>query len=288
MGDRGSILFAGCARDCARFLPLVLKNIERISTLSSESACAVFENDSADATSEILSNWGNGQANFILANYDGLGRLPQRTERLALARNSLVEIIRAWTISARFEFVFMLDFDDAAASELDLAQISRAIEWMKSQGDVAAVFPNQIGTFFDMWALRHGSYCPGDIWEEVLDYKLAHACDSAAAFEATFKKRAFALRPDSPPLQVDSAFGGLGIYRLDYYLRNKNPYLGHKVKLIGKAGKPSIVRLQQCEHVHFHLGLRNLGGKLFVMPGLINGDATGKQIQPSFVDTLIF
>jgi hypothetical protein len=162
------------------------------------------------------------------------------------------------------------------------------MEWMTAQKNIAAIFPNQIGPYYDMWALRHQTYCPTDVWEEALDYYIKHQCEDEEAFQAAFARRMFTLPQTAAPLEVDSAFGGFGLYRLNYYLNNRNPYLGSKVKVIRKDKRYAIVRCQQCEHVHFHAGIRNLGGKLFVMPGLINGDATEDQFPPSYFRGLIF
>jgi hypothetical protein len=36
----------------------------------------------------------------------------------------------------------------------------------------------------------------------------------------TFKKRVHSFSPSQKPFEVDSAFGGLGIYRMNYILKN--------------------------------------------------------------------
>jgi len=81
--------------------------------------------------------------------------------------------------------------------------------------------------------------------------------------------------PDSPPVEVDSAFGGLGIYALDWVRRAPNPYLGSRVHVRRRHdGRLIHFRMQQCEHVHFHAGLRRQGGRLFILPALIDGITT--------------
>jgi hypothetical protein len=160
-----SVIFAGCARDCEQYLPSVLKNVDRISSLFSQSAFLICENDSTDATRKILSDWGSAKTNFDLANLDGLVKSKTRTMRLEFARNALVEIIRSWEVVNSFKYLFLLDFDKANIRELDVQQLSTAMEWMTAQKNIAAIFPNQIGPYYDMWALRHQTYCPTDVWE---------------------------------------------------------------------------------------------------------------------------
>jgi hypothetical protein len=172
--------------------------------------------------------------------------------------------------------------------DLDIKAVTQAIGWMHARADVSAIFPNQIGTYYDLWALRHKIMCPGDVWEDMLDYTLAHSCDDQAAYDAIFAPRVFGLEPDAPPLEVESAFGGMGIYRLADVLRNPNPYLGDKVKVFRKGNWCSVARWQQCEHVHFNAGLRQLGGRLYVLPSLINGVHPSRSFPPSFFRSLSF
>jgi hypothetical protein len=289
MENFGSIVFAGCARDAAEHLPAVLRNIDRLSSLFTKSAYLVCENDSVDSTKAILADWGPKRSGFELIDLKGLGEVAQRTLRLECARNVLVELIRTSKALSAADWVFLLDFDEVNAREFELEQFSRALAWIGPRPEVAGIFPNQInGPYYDMWALRHETYCPGDLLEEAFDYRVAHACSDEAAFAATAAKRSFSLPIDAEPLMVDSAFGGFGIYRMAHFLRNKNPYLGQKVKVIRHKGKETIARWQLCEHVHFHAGLRNLGCKLFVVPYLVNFDTSHERMVPTAFRSLLF
>ena len=76
---------------------------------------------------------------------------------------------------------------------------------------------------------------------------------------------------DTPPIQVESAFGGLGIYKMRYVLNNKSRYVGHEYKyFIDEAMVFS--KLQTCEHVSFHQGIAAQGGQMFILPYLVNSD----------------
>ena len=48
------VVFAGCARDCATFLPDTINNIRSYSKLFKESHTIIVENGSKDKTKEIL------------------------------------------------------------------------------------------------------------------------------------------------------------------------------------------------------------------------------------------
>jgi hypothetical protein len=66
MNKKPKIVFAGAVQNCARFLPAVFANIEKMASLASETAFVFVENDSTDGTKEVLNQWGQGRANFNL------------------------------------------------------------------------------------------------------------------------------------------------------------------------------------------------------------------------------
>jgi glycosyltransferase involved in cell wall biosynthesis len=264
---RGKAVFAGCARDCAKPLPNVLSNIERLSGLFEDSAFVFVENDSNDQTRQILEEWGKSRASFSLVRMDDLQFCAVRTVRLAIARNTYLEIIRSSTLR-EFDYLFVMDMDDVNERELAVESIAKSLEFLDSQPSHAAVFANQPGTYFDMWALRHAAMCPKDVWEEVLEYAITHSCSDDEAFDKTFRRRVFSLAPEAPPMEVSSAFGGIGIYKLSYALRSR--YAGQEVKLINNPPDLLRIPMQICEHVRFNEGIATQGGRMFILPWLLN------------------
>ncbi|MBV9550079.1 MAG: SEC-C domain-containing protein [Alphaproteobacteria bacterium] len=258
-------IFVGLARDCAHVLPSVLDNLSRRASLFAQSAFLFLENDSGDATRAMLEDWCRGQPRAaVLAPQSPIARNPQRTVRLAALRNQLIETVRAQF--ADFDLLVVLDCDEVNAKPVtDLTDFSRAVTFLLADDSRAAVFGNSQGTYYDMWALRHPEHCPNDIWEAVMDHAIVHKVSDQQAFDAVFAPRIFNLAPDASPMEVDSAFGGLGIYRLDRVLANTAYYEGYKIKTV--AGRD--IGWQQCEHVSFHAGLRTQGGRLFVLPWLV-------------------
>jgi hypothetical protein len=266
------IIFAGTAQNCGIFLPQVLKNIDRISTLSSKVAYVFVENDSIDLTKKILSNYGKDKKNFTLITLDGLNQKePIRTLRIAAARNAYLEFIKKSEELYKFDYLIVLDLDNENIDEFKLDTFAQAFRFLEKFDDVAGVFANQIGTYYDMWALRHHKFCPLDIWEEVYDYSALHKVSDDVAFNNTFLRRIMSINTNEQPIEVESAFGGLGIYKLNYVYKNNNNYLGSKIKLvINSSGLPVYKKWQVCEHVNFNAGIRNLNKKLYIFPNLIN------------------
>ena len=283
------IIFAGVARDCQQFLPQVLASLEWLSSQFSYCAYIFVENDSKDSTKSIFQSWGQSKKNFHFINMDGIGQIPIRTIRLELVRNVYIEYIRNNAILSSYDYLVILDMDDANVYGTSTDKFLEAIDFLSSEKNHAGVFSNQIGTYYDMWAFRHPQLCPNDVWEEVLDYVHIHQVSDDVAFGKTFGTRVTSLDSSGGMLEVDSAFGGFGVYKLPYVVQNTNPYLGSRVKVMfNENGLANICRLQMCEHVHFHAGIKNLGGRLFVKQDLINGMNFGINFPPSTFRNYIF
>ncbi len=268
MSSARSAVFAGCARDCAPYLDGVLANMEVVARQFAHSAFVFVENDSSDATSARLSAFGERLANFQLLQLPGLvERHLMRSERLAVARNAYLDAIRRSPLR-EFDYLFVYDMDEMNAARAPVEPVLSAIEFLDAAPERAAVFANQTGYYYDLYALRHREYCPLDPWEEVFDYVFSHRVSDTVAFDATYAKRLFELDRARPPLEVDSAFGGLGIYRMHYALQGH--YAGIRPKTCLADGRLRELLWQVCEHVAFNADIRLRGGRLFILPWLIN------------------
>jgi hypothetical protein len=270
-------------------LPGVLRNIENLSTLFYEVGYIFIENDSADATKADLKAWGSNKSNFNLVSLDGLSQMPVRTVRLEIVRNTYLELIKTDSKLRDFDFLVILDMDEVNSHQIDTSNFSNSLSFLNDSTSRAAVFANQQGGYYDLWALRSNELCPVDVWQEVLDYAHNHEVSDEEAFSKTFAKRILNLENNKDPIEVNSAFGGLGIYKMQFVLGNANPYLGSKIKVLRNYDRQlQVLRTQICEHVHFHDGIRAQGGLLFIFPSLINGILNKASFNPSFFRTLIF
>lgn len=282
------IVFAGCARNVATNLEAVFANILALSERCADAALVCVCNDCDDDTPQELQRLAGGLNKARLLCVDGLAHTtPARTVRLAAARNALVSCIRHWSEVADFDTLIMLDMDEVNASPWPLAAMEQALASLHDQPDTVGIFANQLHNHYDLWALREPTLCPGDIWEEAFDRAVVGGLSDTEVFEATVGRRRFCLPPEAAPLEVDSAFGGLGLYKLWAVLANAAPYAGETFKVWGERGD-KLSRWQRCEHVSFHLGLRAQGGRLFIWPSLINGDGNRHQPDPAAFRTLAY
>ena len=266
-------LFVGLVRNCAAWLPPVLANVEMMARVFEHSAFLFLENDSFDASRAMLERWCAGRSGAMVLTPDdpaAFGRV--RTVRLAALRNQVVAEARAR--HADFDVLVLLDCDDVSATPQDPQAFIRALDFLWAEDDRAGVFANSLGLYYDMWAFRHPLRCPFDIWEATMDYSIQHRTSREAAFDAVYAPRMFALPLTAPPLEVDSAFGALGIYRMARVLATKARYVGYKLRTIESETGSRQIGWQMCEHASFHAGLRADGGKLLVLPWLSIGEMT--------------
>lgn len=288
-GLPNKVVFAGCARDCAPHLPSVLANLRALAAQCAASAFVFVENDSTDATADVLSQFCTEHTLSRLMRLDGIGAaIPARTVRLAMARNAIVAALRQWDAVQHFDTLVMLDLDAVNARPWPIDVVRDAIASVHGGDGLVGVFANQLNSHYDLWALREPTLCPGDIWEDAFDLTVTKNLDDQAAFEHAVLPRTLCLPPDAPALAVHSAFGGLGIYRLSAVRSNPLPYCGETTKVVAGAAPWRVMRWQRCEHVNFHAGLRLAGGKLVIRPDLINADGADIQLNPSAFRSLSF
>ena len=101
-------------------------------------------------------------------------------------------------------------------------------------------------------------------------------------------KKTYSFKRNQSPILVDSAFGGFGIYKMKYVLKNNRKYEGTQtIDLISKDQKKFRIRYQKCEHVNFNLGLVDQNLKLYILPYLINRDFVKNIFPPTASINLI-
>src|SRR4029079_8306857 len=106
-------MFVGCARDCAQNVQGALANIANVASLFQDAAYLFVENDSSDATRDLISRWCSLRASARLVNLDGVSTsCTVRTMRLATARNAYLDIVRSEFTD--YDYLFVVDLDDAS------------------------------------------------------------------------------------------------------------------------------------------------------------------------------
>ena len=273
-----NVVFVGCVKNCSKFLPKSLDNIKYYSSFFGQSYSIIIENGSSDTTKEILKE--NQGKNDIYLFCDEFNKLPNRGHRLESARNLIIKTIKQNENIANCDLFILMDLDDIGVYRINDNDILNAINFLFSEKNIAGVFANQLGAYFDMWTLREEKYCDVDIWAEVFKFLMENKNFSDQinrkhledAKKIILDKYTLSFNRNHPPIQVKSAFGGFGIYKMKSVLENSEKYKGSQIlNLISKDNKNATMKYQKCEHVNFNEGLVSKGNKLYVLPYLING-----------------
>ena len=265
-------LITGCVRDCAPHLPALFRNIEALRCLFDFSEVLLLENDSRDDSVDCIRDYANASQGIYALGFPGLAeQIPIKTVRLAHLRNTAL----AWQQSRRswseLDLLVVLDMDCVNAAPWDLGVMTKSLRWWWQQANSAGLFANQSGPYYDLWALRHPQYCPDDVWAALARlHGQSPGLSDLQLLDAVYTPRQFELNPQSPPLEVDSAFGGLGFYRTSWLERAEPFYCGERPLAWDGPNGRRWWRWQCCEHVSFNQALRRMGGRLWIAPSLIN------------------
>lgn len=261
----------GVVRDGGTALSATLSRIQSLRERLEDSRVIIATNDNSDGSDQVLASYAASYENVEILILEGLAaRYDERVERIAAARNAVLKYLFA--CGKQFPFTMVLDMD-GPNTELDADQVLRALSRETPNWD--AVFANSHPVYYDLYALRREGWCAADPWRELVGLTPPRMLRSVW-FRRMKRKiiysRQYHIPTDVPLIEVESAFGGLGIYRTDA-LRNAE-YAAHDAS-----------GMITCEHVMLHQLLREQGKRLFIDPGLLSvaqiehtGPGSGRRI----------
>ena len=244
------IVFLGAARDCGDSIQETVKTVRRLSSYFSDSRFCIFENDSIDETLQRLESIGVEQNGWL--EHVSESKLddcyPERTERLAYVRNLLLQ--RALSAYPSFDYICVIDCDGIIGNSADHFNYSGFLSSFKYERVWDAVFPVTEDYYYDIWALRHEFICPYDYLDYSRSGDAVLGRDMIVA--AASLTRQLHLKKMTGWLEVDSAFGGMGVYKL--------PSLRSCIY----AGRQE--EREVCEHVPLHQKMKSQGCRLYINP----------------------
>lgn len=203
---QSKVVFCGLARNIGHVLPLTLQRIDQTGKFFGDWSFVCVENDSTDNTKDILRAVQESDPLRAVCDMRDLGRPhlrgwePERVQRYAEYRNRYREIARERWPDA--DWVIPIDLD--AWGGWSIRGVLNGIGWMnriERAGCMAStslfqhpqlLLDNEVSwAHYDQWAFRwHG-------WTKRLEPWFVF----------------WRPPPGAPPLQLNSAFGGLAIYR---------------------------------------------------------------------------
>ncbi len=246
------ILLVGVARNCELTLR---RDVLRLS--ESLKACMalswlVIESDSSDKTLDVLQALASEVPSFRFISMGSLEEsIPIRTARIAHCRNIYLDELEANPLYSEIDYVVVADLD--GVNDLVTGD-GFATCWMRTDWDVCTA--NQRGPYFDIWALRHHLWSPNDCWQQYR-FLIAHKVPREAALRAATFTKMMTIEETEEWIEVDSAFGGLAIYR-------RHALDGVRYVGLDDSGE------ETCEHVSLNNQIRTNGLRIFINPRLIN------------------
>jgi glycosyltransferase involved in cell wall biosynthesis len=235
------VVFSCTARNVEPYLSTLLGHIERCGKRFASWRLVVYENDSTDRTRQILQEYKANRNNIECIFEDGVAET-SRKKRLANGRNSILDRIRS--MPGPVDYVIVLDPDDVNMSGTFVDSIQHCFDPSLQPWDVMA--GNQLNSYYyDIWALRYPPIIDYDIWASGKEFNIYSVHIPA----------------DKPPFQVDSAFGGIAVYRWNAIERCR--YVG-EYKADNPHGYPAGT--DKCEHVELHECIRANGGSIWIHP----------------------
>src|SRR5262249_23504325 len=141
-----------------------------------------------------------------------------------------------------FPYVAAIDCDYVNERLISIKSILTAVHFLSIDTSRAAVLANQRGFYYDVWALRHPIWCPGDCWQEVKAW-----CELGMGQQAAWScvgSRQVHIPPTVPPIEVESGFGGFAIYKTKFLF-------GCEYRDFSEAGTI------ECEHVGLNRQIRS-------------------------------
>jgi len=259
------VAIAGIVRDGMPSLPRMIGLIEDVGRLFTEHSILIIENDSTDGTCDILESWAQFNPR-VQVDSRKLGARNKRPSHSFLAdmRNRYIELLRLEDATRpSFDLLVVLDMD---LFDIDIVGVQKSVSaWLrgppkhgtkrsslqsfqipKSWAAIASNGVAQDGRYYDVFALRSES----TVWPSTNGVMFRKP-----EGQALIKTNTVVYDPiRHKPFSVDSAFGGLAIYRA-------SSVLGCKYD----AG-PN----RDCEHVLFHacIAKKNRGG-MGVVPRML-------------------
>lgn len=262
------IMICGIVYQCAPYLDAVFQNILRIVPFFSDYRIVIEIDEGKDASLSILESWKDKlHPHMILV--EGKKSSTVRTENIAIARNMVLEQIRA-LVEKGFEprFFIMMDMDNVCSSPIQLPVLHHVLDNEHVWDSVS--FHRK--PYYDLWAL---SYDP--FYISCFHWKTNVVKSSIEKVTKKFNN----LSPKEF-FPVYSAFNGFAIYRTEIFLRCDydwrfqstqkfmTPTMLSKNK---KAMYPNVFKRtmeMDCEHRFFHMSaIFDHGARIRVCPQLL-------------------
>ena len=251
-----SFLIGGVVRNCEKALKSDVLYLQNALKNHPNKQWLLIESDSDDKTIEVLRELESVVKNFHFITLGALSNnIPERTQRIAYCRNKYLEEFESNPLYRGFDYMLVSDFDG-----MNNCITEKAIKscWDNADWDVATA--NQWGPYYDIFALRHPLWSPNNCWDAQRFLATQGFNENHSKYIGVYS-RMVTVPELGPWIEVDSAFGGMAIYKRE------------KIQGLRYTGATDHGE-EISEHVPFHAQVKARGGRIFINPKLINTKIT--------------
>jgi hypothetical protein len=235
-----NVIFGGTIRNVEKYIKKGLSDIDLCGQKFNDYAVILYENDSDDNTRSILQDLKKDNYYYI---FEDNVKEKLRTKRLANGRNKVLDKMRKINANGYYDYFINLDMDDVNSSGMFVDSIETCFEHEK--WDVLT--GNQSGIYYDLWALRKKDDMEYDCHEKIRKHKY-----NPFAYYKYLRSRLKNYPQTTKLLEVDSAFGGAGIYKIQS--------IPEHCRYVGQHTNGN----EKCEHVEFNECIKKNGGAIFI------------------------
>lgn len=235
------VVVACLARDCGSTLKNNIASLfNALDNLGNGFMIYILENDSIDNTAEQLRDAQiNSKGRVSVVFLRGLDdKFPSRQSRIAYCREYLLNTVKE--LHKASSVFISIDLDSRIAYSIDPVAFKKAINYVVS-GKFDAVFPISKPYYYDLIALRAFNWSLSDPWILMGNIKpKGHTLPLLLQMLLVYPRQKSSKKlQEMAFIPVDSAYGGLGIYRMP--LPPNSTYI---------HGSSQDAR--ECEHINFN------------------------------------
>ncbi len=240
---KSKVVVVGMARNVADVLPLSLQRLEKICSLFRDWGCVIVENDSTDATKDILRQYESdnpGKVTAVLQDFNRpwlRGFEPARVQAYAEYRNHY----RALAAEKHSDADFVLTVDLDPVGGWSTHGIANGVGWLGRIEDAACMASTSLFQHPGIVIGNSPAWAHYDQWG-------FRAYGWGQRFEPWFSL--WLPPPGAHPIEVYSSFGAAALYRA-------KPFFEHEYRSIEG----------DIEHVGLHRSMREAGWRIFHNPG---------------------
>ena len=230
----------------------------------------LVESDSSDNSIQTLSALQENDSRISFISLGNLrGKIPSRIERIRFCRNQYVEFIRTEFQKEGWEFIVVADLD-GMNNKITEAGFRSAIE---NQTKWSGCFANQTKGYYDLYALRCEGWVDRDVFSDLQslkdvspfqqegNYKFIGWIKQFNHFDRLRVRAIYSkmrkISPNDPWIKVESAFGGLGVYQSDVFLKYNYEFQNLNTEVYS-------------EHIDLHYQCYVNHNELFINPSMVN------------------